>query len=141
MRTLSKDIMMICKGWYSKTKYRSTRDALAAYIENYTWCEPDDTTILHFLTHAVNVLINKQILLITLTENVKFSQRDFVSPIQFLIKTYITVLHLRIATDLSLTDYDKIKADVENTRNVGKPWWQKFTDKVLDDRYGNYHKS
>lgn len=25
MRTLSKDIMMICKGWYPKNKYRRTR--------------------------------------------------------------------------------------------------------------------
>lgn len=136
MRTLSKDILMICKGWYSKNKYRSTRDALAAYIENYTWCEPDDTTILHFLMHSVNVLIDKQTILNTLSENVKFLQH-FVSPISFLIDTYITVLHLRIVTDLSLTDYDKIRADVENTRNVGKPWWQKFTDEVEDDRYGN----
>lgn len=137
MRTLSKDIMIICKGWYSKNKYRSTRDALAAYIENYTWCEPDDTTILHFLTHAVNVLIDKQTILNTLTEKVKFLQRDYIAPTQLLINTYITVLHLRIVTDLSLTDYDKIQADVENTRNVCKPWWQKFTDKVEDDRYGN----
>lgn len=83
------------------------------------------------------MLINKQTLLNTLSDTVKFLQRDFVAPIQFLIKTYITVLHLRIATDLSLTDYDKIKADVENTRNVGKPWWQKFTDEVEDDRYEN----
>lgn len=137
MRTLSKDLMMICKGWYSKNKYRSTRDALAAYIKDYTMCEPDDTTILHFLTHAVNVLINKQTILNTLTEKVKFLQRDYIAPTQLLINTYITVLQLRVVTDLSLTDYDKIQADVENTRNVGKPWWQKFTDKVEDDRYEN----
>ena len=137
MRTLSKDIMMICKGWYSKNKYHSTRDALAAYIENYTMCEPDDTTILHFLTHAVNVLIDKRNLLNVLTDKVRFLQREFVEPTRFLIDTYITVLQLRQVLNLSMTDYDKIQADVENTRNVGKPWWQKFTDKVLDDRYGN----
>ena len=134
MRTLSKDIMMICKGWYSKNKYRSTRDALAAYIENYTMCEPDDTTILHFLTHAVNVLIDKRNLINVLTDKVKFLQREFVEPTRFLIDTYITVLQLRQVLNLSMTDYDKIQADVENTRNVGKTRWQKFTDKVEDDR-------
>lgn len=87
------------------------------------------------------MLIDKQTILNTLTEKVKFLQRDYITPTQLLIDSYITVLHLRIVTDLSLTDYDKIKADVENTRNVGKLWWQKFTDEVEDDRYGNYHKS
>lgn len=137
MRTLSKDLMMICKGWYSKNKYHSTRDALAAYIKDYTMCEPDDTTILHFLTHAVNILVDKRTLLNMLSDRTKLLNYTTLSTIKFLIETYICALQLRVVIDLSLTDYDKITADFENTRNVGKPWWQKFTDEVADDRYGN----
>lgn len=137
MRTLSKDLMMICKGWYSKNKYHSTRDALAAYIKDYTMCEPDDTTILHFLTHAVNILVDKRTLLNMLSDRTKLLNYTTLSTIKFLIETYICALQLRVVIDLSLTDYDKITVDFENTRNVGKPWWQKFTDEVADDRYGN----
>ena len=52
MRTLSKDILMVCKGWYNSDKNKF--DALKSYIAEYIGCDEviKGDTVLHFLRHA-----------------------------------------------------------------------------------------
>jgi len=38
-RTHGKDIMLVCKGWYDKEKYKTTKDALIAYYHKHYGCE------------------------------------------------------------------------------------------------------
>lgn len=41
-KTLGKDIMLLCKGWYNKEKYKTTKDALITYYHKEYGCEDID---------------------------------------------------------------------------------------------------
>lgn len=38
-KTHGKDIMLLCKGWYDKEKYKTTKDVLIAYYHKHYGCE------------------------------------------------------------------------------------------------------
>lgn len=132
MRTLSKDILMICKIWYNRQIHKKIQDALSKYIEHYTWCEPDIVTINHFLGHAIKKFVDTNSLVNTLREHSEsFLHRN--EDIQvFLLNTYISLLQLKEVKDIDLSDYDKIEEYVKDESN-NKDWWEVF-DSPEDDR-------
>lgn len=151
MRTLSKDILMICKGWGTGI-FSSKEEALKDYIGLFTGCDSrdiSDNNVLHFLSHSVKKFISSNKLIEALNNNAEsYLYRDM-SIIPFLTKLYINLLIDRIVTDLDLSGYDDIVnycrnaekfADANNpsyfiTRNKIRPWWRCFNDeRVEDDR-------
>lgn len=132
MRTLSKDILMICKIWYNRQHYKNIQDALSKYIEHYTRCEPDTVTINHFLGHAVKKFIDTNSLINVLREHSEsFLHRN--ENIQlFLLNTYISLLQLKEVKDIDLSDYNEIENYVKNESN-DKDWWEIFNSPE-DDR-------
>lgn len=53
MRTVSKDITMICKGWYTNREEISKRQAVENYIKEYLECEPYSDCVVDILYKAV----------------------------------------------------------------------------------------
>ena len=54
MRTVSKDIMMICKGWYTNREEISKRQAVENYIREYLECEPYSDCVVDILHEVGN---------------------------------------------------------------------------------------
>lgn len=149
MRTVCTDIMMICKGW--GVSVISREEALKDYIGLFTGCDSrdvSDNTVLHFLSHSVKKFIDSNILIESLNRNAESYLYKDMSTIPFLTKLYINLLIDRIATDLDLSDYDKIIryckvadkfVDTDNptyfitTGCKVRPWWRCFDDMVVED--------
>ncbi len=134
MRTLSKDILMICKMWYDKDNNTSVVNALSKYIETYTWCEPDTDTLNHFLGHAIKKFIDTNTLVNMLKEHSESMTHRNELPKIFILQTYISLLQLKEVSDIDLTEYDKIESYVQNPVVKNKDWWEYFADPVEDDR-------
>lgn len=151
MRTVCTDIMMICKGW--GVSVISREEALKDYIGLFTGCDSEDVSdnmVLHFLSHSVKKFIDSNRLIEALNINAESYLYKDMSTIPFLTKLYINLLIDRIATDLDLSDYDKVIryckaadkfADSNNsiyfiaTGSKIRPWWRCFNDmNVEDDR-------
>ena len=132
MRTLSKDILMICKVWYNKQNCKNVQHALKRYIEAYTWCEPDIATINHFLGHAVKKFIDTNSLINTLREHSESFLHRNEDVKLFLLNTCVSLLQLKEVKDIDLSDYDKIEDYVRNESNT-EDWWDVF-DSPEDDR-------
>lgn len=133
MRTLSKDILMVCKYLYNKENCRNIQHALKRYIEAYTWCEPDVKTINHFLGHAVKKFIDVTTLVNALKEHSESFWHKTEDPQLFLLNTYISLLQMKTVEDIDLSDYHVIQEYVKNKSN-NKDWWDQFVDSVEDDR-------
>lgn len=66
-KTHGKDIMLLCKGWYNKEKYKTTKDALIAYYNKNYWYPNDKVKILEF--RFINNVLLKPAIQELLTEN------------------------------------------------------------------------
>lgn len=138
MRTLSKDILMVCKGWYNSDKNKL--DALKSYIAEYIGCDEviKGDTVLHFLRHTVNKFIDKDVLLYTLSNGAESLRYKKHTPMEFLIDEYIQLISSKSVLNIDLSDYDEIKQYVNDCKDESF-WWEKDkfgTDKVHDDRQG-----
>lgn len=137
MRTLSKDILMVCKGWYNSNESRL--DALKSYIAEYIGCDEviKGDTVLHFLCHAVSKFIDKDVLLYTLSNDAESLRYKKHTPMEFLIDEYMSLITCQSVADIDLSDYDDIKQYVNDCKGESF-WWRKDkfgTDKVHDDRH------
>ena len=137
MRTLSKDILMVCKGWYNSDKNKF--DALKSYIAEYIGCDEaiKGDTVLHFLRHAVSKFIDKDILLYTLSNGAESLRYKKHTPMEFLIDEYIQLISSKLVLNIDLSDYDEIKQYVNDYKDGEKFWWSKDkfgTTDVYDDR-------
>lgn len=130
-RTLSKDILMICKGWYGENEPNKIA-ALKSYIFKYTGCKPDNETVLHFLRHAVRKFIGTNSLLEQLNPYCGYTRVKDINVEQFLIDSFISALSLREVTDIDLSAYKLLHIDADDTRN----WWELLEmGDTEDDRY------
>lgn len=70
VKTHGKDIMLLCKGWYDKDKYKTLKDALVAYYnKNYRYPE-DYVEDLDY--HYINTVLLKQAIQELLTERFNY---------------------------------------------------------------------
>ena len=139
MRTLSKDILMVCKGWYNSDKSRP--NALKSYIAEYIGCDEvvKDDTVLHFLRHTVNKFVDKNVLLYTLSNGAESLEYRKYTPMEFLIDQYIGLIVNQSITHIDMSDYYEIRKYVlgNDYKDGEKFWWSKDkfgTTDVYDDR-------
>ena len=146
MRTVSKDIMMICKGWYINRQNISKRQAVENYIKDYLECEPYSDCVVDILYKAVEKFrepntIAKYLVVQSQKSNGKLPAIDF------MIESLIHLLAFKVTLKMDLSDYKEIQdcvygkesviIDFENMSVVtpdNRPWWVRFkNDEVEDD--------
>lgn len=139
MRTVSKDIMMICKGWYINRQNISKRQAVENYIKEYLECEPYSDCVVDILYKAVEKIHVSDTIAKYLVEQSQKSNRNL-PVIDFMIESFIHLLAFKVVLKMDLSDYKAIQDYVNNefttTCLLGeyKPWWIKFkNDEVEDD--------
>lgn len=147
MRTVSKDIMMICKGWYTNREEISKRQAVENYIKEYLECEPFSDCIVTILYNAVKKFYESDIVVKYLIEQSQKSNGKLPA-IDFIIESLIHLLSFKVTLKIDLSDYKEIQdyvhgkgggviIDFENMSVVipdDKPWWIRFkNDEVEDD--------
>lgn len=127
MRTKNTDILMICKLWFiTKDDCYDRESALRDYLKSRIMCpEITDESILHHLTAAVEVFVDKPTLLITMKEFATDEFHQIDNPVSFLIRTYISLLLDVSIENIDLSDYDKIcKYVTKNKTDRTVPqWW------------------
>lgn len=126
MRTKNKDILLICKLWFiAKDDCDNRKSALRDYLKSRIMCpEITDVSILHHLTAAVGEFVDTSDLLITM-KNFAVNKFYQINPLNFLIRTYISLLLDVNIENIDLSDYDKICRYVtKNQTNKEAPqWW------------------
>lgn len=139
MRTVSKDIMMICKGWYINRQNISKRQAVENYIREYLEVEPYSDCVVDILYKAVEKIRVSDTIAKYLVEQSQKSNRNL-PVIDFMIESFIRLLEFKVVLKMDLSDYKEIQEYVNNefttTYFLGeyKPWWIKFeNDEVEDD--------
>lgn len=147
MRTVSKDIMMICKGWYTNREEISKRQAVENYIKEYLECEPYSDCVVDVLYKAVEKFREPNTIAKYLVEQSQTSNGKLPA-IDFMIESLIHSLAFKVTLKMDLSDYKAIQdyvcgkdggviIDFENMSVVmpdDKPWWIRFkNDEVEDD--------
>ena len=94
MRTKNTDILMICKLWFiTKDDCYDRESALRDYLKSRIMCpEITDESILHHLTAAVEVFVDKPTLLMTMKDFATDEFHQIDNPVRFLIRTYTSLL-------------------------------------------------
>lgn len=147
MRTVSKDIMMICKGWYTNREELSKRQAVESYIKEYLECEPYSDCVVDILYKAVEKFREPNTIAKYLVEQSQTSNGKLPA-IDFMIESLIHSLAFKVTLKMDLSDYKAIQdyvcgkdggviIDFKNMSVVmpdDKPWWIRFkNDEVEDD--------
>lgn len=147
MRTVSKDIMMICKGWYTNREEISKRQAVENYIKEYLECEPYSDCVVDILYRAVEKFREPNTIGKYLVEQSQKSNGKLPA-IDFMIESLIHLLVFKVTLKMDLSDYKAIQdyvcgkdggviIDFKNMSVVmpdDKPWWVRFkNDEVEDD--------
>lgn len=146
MRTVSKDIMMICKGWYINRQNISKRQAVENYIKDYLECEPYSDCVVDILYKAVEKFREPNTIAKYLVEQSQKSNGKLPA-IDFMIESLIHLLAFKVTLKMDLSDYKEIQdcvygkesviIDFENMSVVtpdNRPWWVRFkNDEVEDD--------
>lgn len=147
MRTVSKDIMMICKGWYTNREKISKRQAVENYIKEYLGCEHYSDCVVDILYKAVEKFREPNTIAKYLVEQSQKSNGKLPA-IDFMIESLIYLLASKVTLKMDLSDYKAIQdyvrwkdggviIDFENMSVVtpdNRPWWVRFkNDEVEDD--------
>ena len=139
MRTVSKDIMMICKGWYTNREEISKRQAVENYIKEYLECEPYSDCVIDILYKAVEKFREPNTIAKYLVEQSQKSNGKLPA-IDFMIESMIHLLAFKVTLKMDLSDYKAIQEYVSNEFTTVcllgecKPWWIFYkNDKVEDD--------
>lgn len=127
MRTKNKDILMICKLWFiTKDSCYDRESALRDYLKSRMMCpEITDESILHHLTAAVEVFVDKNTLLMTMKNFATDEFHQIDNPVRFLIRTYTSLLCDVSVEYIDLDDYDKIREYItkNKTDRTAPQWW------------------
>ena len=146
MRTVSKDIMMICKGWYINNKEINKRQAVENYIKDYLELESYSGCVVDTLYRAVEKFYESDKIAKYLIEQSQNSNGTLPA-VDFMIESLIHLLTFKVAIKVDLSDYKEIRdyvlgknsliIDFKNMSVVtpdNKPWWIRFkNDEVEDD--------
>ena len=139
MRTVSKDIMMICKGWYINNKEINKRQAVENYIKEYLECEPYSDCVVDILHTVVSKYFESDKIVNYFVEQSQKSNRNLPA-IDFMIESFIHLLTFKVVLKMNLSDYEEIQDYVNNEFTTVcllgecKPWWIRFkNDEVEDD--------
>lgn len=139
MRTVSKDIMMICKGWYTNREKISKRQAVENYIREYLECEPYSDCVVDILHKVVNKYFESDKIVNYFVEQSQKSNRNLPA-IDFMIEGFIHLLTFKVVLKMDLSGYKAIQDYVNNEFTTVclfgecKPWWIRFKkDEVEDD--------
>lgn len=139
MRTVSKDIMMICKGWYTNREEISKRQAVENYIREYLEMEPYSDCVVDILHTVVNKYFESDKIVNYFVEQSQKSNRNLPA-IDFMIESFINLLTFKVVLKMDLSDYKEIQEYVSNEfitvclLGECKPWWIRFkNDEVEDD--------
>lgn len=127
MRTKNKDILLICKLWFiTKDSCYDRESALRDYLKSRMMCpEITDESILHHLTAAVEVFVDKNTLLMTMKNFATDEFHQIDNPVRFLIRTYTSLLCDVSIEYIDLDDYDKIREYItkNKTDRTAPQWW------------------
>lgn len=128
MRTKNTDILMICKLWFiTKDDCYDRESALRDYLKSRIMCpEITDESILHHLTAAVEVFVDKPTLLMTMKDFATDEFHQIDNPVYFLIRTYTSLLcDVSIENNINLSDYEKIREYIikNKTDRTAPQWW------------------
>lgn len=140
MRTVSKDIMMICKGWYINRQNISKRQAVENYIKEYLECEPYSDCVIDILYNAVMKIHGPDALLAKHLVEESHGRNRNLSVTDFMIQSLIYMLEFKVTLKMDLSDYKAIQKYVNNEFTTVcllgecKPWWIFYkNDKIEDD--------
>ena len=139
MRTVSKDIMMICKGWYINREGISKRQAVENYIREYLEMEPYSDCVVDILHTVVSKYFESDKIVNYFVEQSQKSNRNLPA-IDFMIESFIHLLTFKVVLKMNLSDYEEIQDYVNNEFTTVcllgecEPWWIRFkNDEVEDD--------
>lgn len=139
MRTVSKDIMMICKGWYINRDGISKRQAVENYIKDYLELESYSSCVIDILYKVVKKFYESDKIAKYLVEQSQNSNGTL-SAVDFMIESLIHLLTFKVTLKVDLSDYKEIQDYVNNEFTTVcllgecKPWWIRFkNDEVEDD--------
>lgn len=139
MRTVSKDIMMICKGWYINNKEINKRQAVENYIKDYLELESYSGCVVDILHKVVNKYFESDKIVNYFVEQSQKSNRNLPA-IDFMIEGFIHLLTFKVVLKMDLSDYKEIQDYVNNEFTTVcllgecKPWWIFYkNDEVEDD--------
>lgn len=139
MRTVSKDIMMICKGWYINRDGISKRQAVENYIKDYLELESYSSCVIDILYKVVKKFYESDKIAKYLVEQSQNSNGTL-SAVDFMIESLIHLLTFKVTLKVDLSDYKEIQDYVNNEFTTVcllgecKPWWIFYkNDEVEDD--------
>lgn len=139
MRTVSKDIMMICKGWYTNREKISKRQAVENYIKEYLECEPYSDCVLDILHTVVSKYFESDKIVNYFVEQSQKSNGNL-PVIDFMIESFIHLLTFKVVLKMDLSDYKAIQDYINNEFTTicllgeCKSWWTFYkNDEVEDD--------
>ena len=139
MRTVSKDIVMICKGWYTNREKISKRQAVENYIREYLEMEPYGDCVIDILHTVVNKYFESDKIVNYFVEQSQKSNRNLPA-IDFMIESFIHLLTFKVVLKMDLSNYKEIQEYVSNEFTTVcllgecKTWWIRFkNDEVEDD--------
>lgn len=144
MRTVSKDIMMICKGWYINRQNISKRQAIENYIKEYLEYEPYSNCVVDILYKAVKKIHEADTIVKYLVEQSQKSNGKTLV-IDFMIESLMHLLAFKVTLKMDLSDYREIQdyvsgkdsmiIDFKNMsviRPNDGPWWIRFKDSEVE---------
>lgn len=139
MRTVSKDIMMICKGWYINRDGISKRQAVENYIKDYLELESYSSCVVDILYKVVKKFYESDKIAKYLIEQSQNSNGTLPA-VDFMIESLIHLLTFKVTLKVDLSDYKEIQDYVNNEFTTVcllgecKPWWIFYkNDEVEDD--------
>ena len=139
MRTVSKDIMMICKGWYINRDGISKLQAVENYIKDYLELESYSSCVVDILYKVVKKFYESNKIANYLVEQSQNSNGTLPA-VDFMIESFIHLLTFKVVLKMDLSDYKEIQEYVSNEFTTVcllgecKPWWIRFkNDEVEDD--------
>ena len=139
MRTVSKDIMMICKGWYINRDGISKRQAVENYIKDYLELESYSSCVVDILYKVVKKFYESDKIVEYLVEQSQNSNGTLPA-VDFMIESLIHLLTFKVTLKVDLSDYEEIQDYVNNEFTTVcllgecKPWWIFYkNDEVEDD--------
>lgn len=144
MRTVSKDIMMICKGWYINRQNISKRQAIENYIKEYLEYEPYSNCVVDILYKAVKKIHEADTIVKYLVEQSQKSNGKTLV-IDFMIESLMHLLAFKVTLKMDLSDYREIQdyvcgkdnmiIDFENMSVIhpdDSPWWVRFKNNKVE---------
>lgn len=145
MRTVSKDIMMICKGWYINNKEINKRQAVENYIKDYLELESYSSCVVDILYKVVKKFYESDKIANYLVEQSQNSNGTLPA-VDFMIESLIHLLTFKVTLKVDLSDYKEIQDYIRVKESViidfdepvvtqdNRPWWIIFKgDEVEDD--------